>query len=316
MRSRFTLAAVAGLALSACTAAELTEPRLAAVSADAVGDRDNYTTHEPETVRACAFFGDEQSGPAARFVASAPAGEDVLSGEFAIQPRPYCIEVWNATHDGNVPVTVSMVNVDAGWEIKELVVATGDGESHTTYDRLPPAMSATVTANRALGGFIWFKFQRVAAPPPPTDTVVTPPPPPPPPPTDTVVTPPPPPPPPPPPVVEGGEGCTAIFWRQKRHHDSWPAPYTPKTRFNAVFRNAFPGKTLGEVLALRGGGEDGLGRAAVAALLNAASSDVSYDLSVARVIDGFNTASRGSKRAVRNEKHLFQFLNQQGCPLR
>lgn len=300
LRIRFTLAAVAGLALGACTAADLTEPRLGGVSADAVGDRDDYTTHEPETVRACAFFGDEQSGPAARFVASAPAGEDVLSGEFAIRPRPYCIEVWNATSDNNVPVTVSLVGVDAGWELKELVVATGDGESHTTYDRLPPAASATVTANRALGGFIFFKFQRVAAPPPP------------PPPTDTVVTPPPP----PPPVVEGGEGCTAAFWRHKRNHDSWPAPYTPKTRFNAVFRNAFPGKTLGEVLAMRGRGEDGLGRAAVAALLNAASSEVSYDLSVARVIEGFNTASRGSKRTLHSEKALFRYLNHQGCPLR
>src|SRR5512134_3700980 len=43
------------------------------------------------------------------------------------------------------------------------------------------------------------------------------------------------------------QGCSPSFWRQRQHHDSWPVPYTPDTQFSAVFDDAFPGMTLGEV---------------------------------------------------------------------
>lgn len=296
-RSRFTMAAVfAGLALGACTAADVTAPRSGVVTADAVGDRDNYTSHQPGVVRACAIFGDTE-GVGTRLVASAPAGEDVLAGTFEVRPRPYCIEIWNATHDGDVPVTASFVDVDAGWELDFMLVATGDGVTQLSYDRYYGATTRTVTVNRAIGGIIWFKFKPVEPPPPP-------------PPCEVNCEPPPPPPPP-----QGGQGCTPGYWRQAHHYDSWTAPYTPSTLFSSVFRDAFPGKTLGEVVALGGGGLNALGRHSVAALLNAASSGVSYDLAVERVISAFNTASVGTRNQINDQKDQFEFFNEQGCPL-
>jgi uncharacterized repeat protein (TIGR01451 family) len=111
----------------------------------------------------------------------------------------------------------------------------------------------------------------------------------------------------------GGQGCTPGYWKQSHHFDSWPAPYTPDPLFSTVFENAFPGKTLAEVLAQGGGGLIALGRHTVAALLNAASSGVEYDLSVAEVLDGFNTAFPGGD--YETQKNEFAGLNEQGCPL-
>lgn len=121
------------------------------------------------------------------------------------------------------------------------------------------------------------------------------------------------PPPPPPPPPPGGEGCTPGYWKQSQHFDSWPAPYTPSTQFSAVFEDAFPGKTLLQVLGQGGGGLIALGRHTVAALLNAASSGVSYNLTVQQVIDGFNNVFPGGD--YEGQKDLFAGYNEQGCPL-
>lgn len=113
----------------------------------------------------------------------------------------------------------------------------------------------------------------------------------------------------------GGEGCTPGFWKQSQHFDSWTAPYAPSALFSAVFENAFPGKTLLQVLKLRGGGLKALGRHTVAALLNAASPNVNYDLTVNQVIAEFNAVFPGTKDEYESLKNTFEGLNKQGCPL-
>ena len=120
---------------------------------------------------------------------------------------------------------------------------------------------------------------------------------------------------PPPPPPGGGEGCTPGFWKQTQHFGSWTAPYTPTTLFSAVFENAFPGLTLAQVLELQGGGLNALGRHTVAALLNAASPNVDYDLTTTQVINMFNAAFPGSNTTYVMLKNRFETLNEAGCPL-
>lgn len=69
------------------------------------------------------------------------------------------------------------------------------------------------------------------------------------------------------------------------------------------------------MLKLRGGKLNALGRHAVAALLNAASGGVSYDLSPDQVISLFNAAFHGSKAERERAKNLLERFNSQGCPL-
>jgi hypothetical protein len=115
---------------------------------------------------------------------------------------------------------------------------------------------------------------------------------------------------PPPP---GGEGCTPGYWKQTQHFDSWPSPYTPGMLFSAVFEDAFPGQTLRQVLSTGGGGLAALGRHAVAALLNAASADVDYDLTTTDVINQFNSVFPGGN--YETLKNTLAALNESGCSL-
>ena len=117
----------------------------------------------------------------------------------------------------------------------------------------------------------------------------------------------------PPPPNGGGEGCTPGFWKQEQKLDLWPVAFD--TLFAAVFDDAFPGKTLFEVVGLHGGGLNRLGAHTVAALLNAASPDVAYDLSVAEVIFEFNDVFEGSNSEYNALKNILVDLNEQGCPL-
>ena len=113
----------------------------------------------------------------------------------------------------------------------------------------------------------------------------------------------------------GGDGCTPGYWKQSQHFDSWTAPYTPDTMFSDVFENAFPGMTLLDVLSQGGGGLNALGRHTVAALLDAASSNVNYDRSESQVIDMFNNVYPGSKGSYNGIKDILAYFNEQGCPL-
>ena len=118
------------------------------------------------------------------------------------------------------------------------------------------------------------------------------------------------------PVTGGGEGCTPGYWKQPHHFDSWVG-YTPGQQFSSVFVNAFPGKTLLQVLSANGNtAGEALGRHTVAALLNASSgSGVSYDLTTAQVISGFNSVWGGTKNQLNAQKDIFAGFNEQGCPL-
>jgi hypothetical protein len=115
------------------------------------------------------------------------------------------------------------------------------------------------------------------------------------------------------PPTGGGEGCTPGYWKQSQHFDSYPAGYAPTDLFDTYFANAFPGMTLVQVAGQGGGGLKALGRHTVAALLNAASSGVDYDLTTAQVISAFDAAfASGNYEAT---KDVFEGYNEQGCPL-
>jgi hypothetical protein len=109
----------------------------------------------------------------------------------------------------------------------------------------------------------------------------------------------------------GGQGCTPGYWKQSHHFDSWPAPYTPNTLFGSVFDNAFPGKTLLDVVSNGGGGLTALGRHTVAALLSAGS--VNYGMTPAQVIAAFNGVFPGGD--YEGLKNQFAVANERGCPL-
>jgi hypothetical protein len=111
----------------------------------------------------------------------------------------------------------------------------------------------------------------------------------------------------------GGEGCTPGYWKQRQHFGSWTAPYAPSTQFSDVFENAFPGKTLLQVLQQGGGGLKALGRHTVAALLNSASAGVDFDLDPAAVIAAFNGVFPGGD--YEDLKDEFADFNEQRCPL-
>jgi hypothetical protein len=112
--------------------------------------------------------------------------------------------------------------------------------------------------------------------------------------------------------LPGGEGCTPGYWKQRHHFDSWVG-YTPSTPFGSVFANAFPGKTLLQVLSQGGGHLNALGRHAVAALLNAASGGVDYVYTPAQVIAAFNAAYASGDYEM--QKNIFATENELGCPL-
>jgi hypothetical protein len=116
------------------------------------------------------------------------------------------------------------------------------------------------------------------------------------------------------PTTSGGDGCTPGYWKQEHHFFAWYG-YTPDMLFSDVFEDAFPGMTLLEVLEQGGGGLNALGRHTVAALLNASSPNTNYDLWIVDVIDSFESVYPGSKKDYNLQKDIFQFFNEQGCPL-
>ncbi len=107
-------------------------------------------------------------------------------------------------------------------------------------------------------------------------------------------------------------GCTPGYWKQSQHFDSWPAPYRPDMMFDALpgFANAFPGKTLLQVLGQGGGGRNALGRHTVAAILNSASG---FGLEIDELEWLFN--STYNNRFAEAAKDILAFLNERGCPL-
>ncbi|MGI9200055.1 MAG: hypothetical protein ACR2QL_03270, partial [Woeseiaceae bacterium] len=115
--------------------------------------------------------------------------------------------------------------------------------------------------------------------------------------------------------LEGGQGCTPGYWKQEHHFADWTAPYEPNDLFSEHFEDAFPGLTMVEVADGNGGGLVALGRHTVAAVLNAANPEVSYDLTPQQVIDAFNAVYPGSKGDYETLKNEFEEFNELGCPL-
>ena len=123
----------------------------------------------------------------------------------------------------------------------------------------------------------------------------------------------------------GNEGCTPGYWKQEQHFDNWTAPYTPDTLFEDVFadpNNLIPDDTtLLDALEFGGGpGAEGaariLARAAVASLLNAASPDVDFTMSVADVIADVNAAlASGNRQTMLDLAGDLDADNNLGCPL-
>jgi hypothetical protein len=124
--------------------------------------------------------------------------------------------------------------------------------------------------------------------------------------------------PPPPPFVGGDEGCTPGYWKQPQHLDSWLATgYATTDLFNDVFNvTTFPSKTLLEVLSQGGGGVRALGRHAVAALLNASSPEVDYELTEVEVLLSVNEElTNGTEASIELLKNDLDLFNNEGCPL-
>ena len=112
------------------------------------------------------------------------------------------------------------------------------------------------------------------------------------------------------------QGCTAGFWRQQ-HVDSWPA-YSSSDHFEAVFGvDAFIGDpTLAEALRMGGSNTRALARQAVAALLNASSSEIAYELTSNEVIALTADALRNKNaRSVVHLTNRLKRLNERSCHL-
>jgi hypothetical protein len=107
----------------------------------------------------------------------------------------------------------------------------------------------------------------------------------------------------------GGEGCTPGFWRQPQHFQYWTG-YNPSDLYSDVFGVARPGTLLQNVTA-NGGGANALARHSVAALLNAASAEVDYDLSAAEIIAGVQAAFASGD--FETFKNVLEGYNEQGC---
>jgi hypothetical protein len=113
---------------------------------------------------------------------------------------------------------------------------------------------------------------------------------------------------------DGFGGGTPGFWKQPQHFSAWPAPYTPSTLFSSVFDDAFPGLTLLDVLNLGGAGLDALGRATVAALLNANDPTITFNLTDTQVVTLFNGVFPGSSSDYEALKDTLDEFNNQDRP--
>jgi hypothetical protein len=115
-------------------------------------------------------------------------------------------------------------------------------------------------------------------------------------------------------VESGNEGCSHGYWMN--HPESWgPTGYAPTDDFDTVFGvDAFnPDITLQEALELGGGDLAKLARHGVAALLDAAHPDVSFRVSVGRVLAVVQRAINTSTyepAATRLDRNV-----NRGCPL-
>ena len=125
-------------------------------------------------------------------------------------------------------------------------------------------------------------------------------------------------------LPSGGEGCTPGYWKNhagaysfsvggRKKPSAWQV-YSPPAGYDATFgvTSSF-NSTLIAALIRGGGGENALGRHAVAALLNAAHSGVSYAFTTSQVIALVQSAyASGDFTGIKDQ---LAAANEQGCPL-
>jgi hypothetical protein len=109
------------------------------------------------------------------------------------------------------------------------------------------------------------------------------------------------------------EGCTPGYWKQDHHLDSWMG-YSPEDTVLGVFGYGPEDVTLLEALGLKGGGENAFLRQVVAALLNAANTEVNYPRDEVFVKDKVVETYLG-KYDFEFVKDKFEAYNELGCPL-
>jgi len=108
------------------------------------------------------------------------------------------------------------------------------------------------------------------------------------------------------------QGCSPGYWKQPQHFGSYPEGVFPNDLFTSVgFENAFPGKTLLQVLSQGGGGLNALGRIIVGAYLNASTID-NFAFTPEEVVADFNAVFPGGDYNALKAK--YEAL-QDPCPL-
>jgi hypothetical protein len=118
----------------------------------------------------------------------------------------------------------------------------------------------------------------------------------------------------------GHQGLTPGFW--KNNAAKWGASawegYSPSQSVESVFGSAFGSLgslTLAEALGTGGGGINALLRHSVAAVLNAANSNVDYPLTTSQTISGVQAAVAGGDTAVEQFKNQLDGYNNYGANL-
>jgi len=103
----------------------------------------------------------------------------------------------------------------------------------------------------------------------------------------------------------GTQGCGHGYW--KNHESSWPATHPTSEKFNTVFGVTWfdPNLTLGAALKLQGGKQNEVARQGVAALLNAAHTEINSPYTVTQVISLVRAIDAAALIAS----------NELGCPL-
>lgn len=285
------------IAVAGCSEAPLTAP--SSTRAIDAGHALNASTDEPPRVVTLCKIG--PVGTSGTFHVSATGGQllhgtTVTLAATDVTNPSGCIEVWKAVEPYVAPDRIDTVT------IRELSGAGGDvSEEIVTISALDGAAEFFAPVTEVAVRVSYFNAATVIF-------------------KNTSI------------VIDQPQGCTPGFWKQAHHADSWQG-YGPNTRFNRVFANAFPGKTLREVLQLRGGGLNALGRHTVAALLNAAHDEVAYGMTVDEVVQAFNQAYAGTPTRFKKRSHkrshlarrhrdryedlknLFEEYNERGCPL-
>lgn len=116
----------------------------------------------------------------------------------------------------------------------------------------------------------------------------------------------------------GAEGLTPGFWKNNaaKHDASAWSGYSPTQTVSSVFGSAFSSLgslTLVEALGTGGGGINALLRHSVAAVLNAANTDVDYAMTTSQIVSAVQAAVAGGTGAIEQLKNQLDTYNNAGA---